>query len=298
MLMASMSIVIALSLFIGCLLFAGLLLQARRARSKTMAENENQKALIDALEQRVTAQAQEMERLAAAHRLELEQAKAELDALSYSVSHDLAAPARKINGFADLLQDEAQALSDQGRQWLKRIQVNSRQLGDMIGDLLRLSRAGRAAMDPRSVDLGALAAEVVRAEGAAYPDAKVGIASMPPALCDQALVRQLFQVLIANAFKFSARSAAPKIEIGALQDAGELRYFVRDNGAGFNMHYAEKLFGVFQRLHKETEFPGNGAGLAIAKCVVRRHHGRIWAESSPGEGATFYFTLGGAAAAA
>jgi len=299
MLMATMGTVFTLSLLSVALLsvallIGALLVRARRALSSLERENATHEARIAALEQRVAAQALALEQHAQTSGLELEQARAELDALSYSVSHDLAAPARKINGFADLLQDEAPALSEQGQEWLARIAHNSRQLGDMIADLLRLSRLGRAKLDLRTVDMHAIVAEAVRAEGAGYPNTQVEIGPLPEIRCDAQLMRQALQQLVANAYKFSAKCAAPRIFIGVQAVEGELRFFVRDNGAGFNMRFADKLFGAFQRMHKETDFPGTGAGLAIAKRIISRHQGRIWAESAPGEGASFYFTLGSA----
>jgi light-regulated signal transduction histidine kinase (bacteriophytochrome) len=277
------------ALLLGLVLLAWRLRQAQRALSDLQRERERCQS---ALEQELSLLRQEQDTHLAERTLELEQARRELDAFSYSVSHDLAAPARKIHGFVDLLQDEASSLSEQGRGWLERIRHNSRQLGDMIGDLLRISRLGRAPLNLSTVDLDAVVAETVRAAGAGYPHTQVAIAPLPATRCDQDLMRQLYQSLLANAFKFSSKRAAPRIEIGVQQESDELRLFVRDNGEGFNMRYADKLFGVFQRLHKESDFPGNGAGLAIAKLIVQRHGGRIWAESAPDQGTSFYFTIG------
>lgn len=246
----------------------------RKRRERELAASKQ------ALEQRLTARIRE-----------LEQTKQDLDAFSYSVSHDLNAPLRSISGFAELLKDEASTLSEQGREWLARIQHNSRRMGNMISDLLRLSRVSRAKLELRAVDLNALVAESVGAALADYPNTQVEMAPLPTITCDQALLRQVFDNLIANACKFSSKCATPKLAIGAQSEHGVLRFYVRDNGTGFDMRYADKLFGVFQRLHKESEFPGTGAGLAIAKNIVQRHDGRVWAESTPGKGATFYFTL-------
>jgi light-regulated signal transduction histidine kinase (bacteriophytochrome) len=292
-LFATASILIA-ALLLAVLLLAALLHRARRATAalqRELAEHRRTEqelgALRQTLAQREAALKLELERA----QRDLERTARDLEAICYSVSHDLAAPARKIHGFADLLREEAPALSDQGREWLDRIAHNSQQLGDMIADVLRLSRAGRQEMKLQTVDLNPLAAEVVAAAAAAYPQAQAEITPLPTVSCDRELVRQVLQNLVANAFKFSSKSASPRIEIGVRQEAGEPCLFVRDNGAGFNPRYADKLFGLFQRLHKESDFPGTGAGLAIARRIVQRHAGRIWAESAPGAGASFYFTL-------
>jgi light-regulated signal transduction histidine kinase (bacteriophytochrome) len=295
MLTPFMSLILAATMLFGALLLVLLLYLTRRAALALRRESAQRLRL----EQELGALRQTLAQREAALTLELEQAQRnlqrtaqELDAFCYSVSHDLSAPARKINGFAGLLQDEASVLGDQGREWLERIVHNSQQLGDMIADLLRLSRANRKAMDLQTVDLNPLVAEVVRAAAADFPNAQVEIAPLPSVVCDRELVRQVLQNLLANAFKFSGKRATPRIEIGARPEADALCLFVRDNGAGFDLRYADKLFGLFQRLHKESDFAGNGAGLAIAKSIVQRHGGRIWAESAPGEGASFYFTLG------
>ena len=293
MLLTFMSITILLSILIAALSIGILLLLARlrranRSAAESARENEHLKTLM---QQELATLRQKLEQRTAAHALDLERAKGELDALSYSVSHDLSAPARTINGFAELLKSEASVLSDDGRGWLERIQYNSQRLGDMINDLLRLSRLGRAKLDLREVDLNPLVAEAARVAGAGFPGTQVSIAPLPGIRCDRGLTTQLLQTLLANAFKFSAKCAAPRIEVGVQEIEGKQCFFVRDNGAGFNPRYADKLFQMFQRLHKEADFPGIGAGLAIAKSIVQRHGGRIWAESLPGEGASFYFTL-------
>ena len=296
MLVSFMSITVLLSISSGALSIGILLLLARLRQAKLAAaesERENQR-LKTLMEQELAALRQTLEQRTAAHALDLERAKGELDALSYSVSHDLSAPARTINGFAELLKSEASVLSDDGRGWLDRIQHNSQRMGDMINDLLRLSRLGRAKLELREIDLNPLVAGAARVAGAGFPETQVAIAPLPTIRCDLSLTTQLFQILLANAFKFSAKCAAPGIEVGVQAGAAEPCFFVRDNGAGFNPRYADKLFQMFQRLHKEADFPGTGAGLAIAKSIVQRHGGRIWAESLPGEGASFYFTLGGA----
>jgi light-regulated signal transduction histidine kinase (bacteriophytochrome) len=304
-----MSPIPALSIATGVLLVCLLLLLValqRTRRSMTRLQLELQQRTLqlasasEGAHRDLSAIGQSMQLREAAHARELARVQQELDALSYSVSHDLAAPARKIHGFADLLRSEASALNEEGCNWLARIEHNSRQLGEMIAELLRFSRIGQATLDLRTVDLAPLVAEVVRAAGTAYPNTQVQIAHLPAVRCDPGLMRQVFQSLVANAFKFSAGNSAPRIEIGVQSgdaaatgdEDGTPRFFVRDNGAGFNPRHADKLFGMFQRLHKESEFPGAGTGLAIARHIVSRHEGRIWAESAPAEGATFYFTIG------
>jgi signal transduction histidine kinase len=290
-----------LSILIGALLIGMLLLllrlrQERRRAAQSERDSRRDMALLtqerDALKQTLVQRTAAQEQRTAAHALESEQAKRDFDAFAYAVSHDLAAPARTINGFADLIKDEASVLSEDGRVWLQRIQYNSQRLGDMINDLLRISRASRANLDLREIDLTPLATEALRIEGAGFPATRVTVGPLPAVRCDTGLMRQLLRILLSNAFKFSAKSASPEIEIGVQPSEEGPRIFVRDNGAGFNPHYADKLFQVFQRLHKESDFPGTGGGLALAKLIVQRHGGRIWAESAPGSGASFYFTAG------
>jgi PAS domain S-box-containing protein len=225
---------------------------------------------------------------------ELEMSNRELDAFSYSVSHDLRAPLRAINGFAHLIEEnDGDRLSDESREMIERLKRSAVRMGELIDDLLQLARAGRTEMHRQKVSLGETAAEVAKELQAHYPRAEVRVGELPAAICDRTLIRQVFANLLGNAFKYSARQPAPRIEVGMVAaEGGAPAFFVRDNGAGFDMRYAQRLFGLFQRLHSVQEFPGTGVGLAIVKRIVERHGGRIWAESAPGEGATFYFTLG------
>jgi signal transduction histidine kinase/uncharacterized membrane protein affecting hemolysin expression len=224
---------------------------------------------------------------------QLEAANHELEAFSYSVSHDLRAPLRHIDGFANLLhKHSATGLDDQGRRYLATISESARRMGRLIDDLLSFSRMGRTHMQPGAVDQDNLVTTVIR-EGRYPAGVQWQIASLPSARGDHAMLRQVWSNLIDNAVKYSSKVAQPRIEIGSYADqtTGDTVYFVRDNGAGFDMRYAGKLFGVFQRLHGITEFEGTGIGLANVRRVVTRHGGRTWAESEPGRGATFYFSL-------
>jgi PAS domain S-box-containing protein len=232
---------------------------------------------------------------------ELEASTRELDAFAYSVSHDLRAPLRSLHGFSQaLLDDYGDVLDDDGQDFLRRIQRNVQRMGQMIDDLLDLSRATRVDLVRESVDLSALAGEIVAELGAADPDRKV-TTIIPDSMAvsgDPRLLRLALQNLLANAWKFSAKLPVATIEVGHVQRDGERVYFVRDDGAGFDMRFVDKLFNAFQRLHPTAEFEGNGVGLAIVQRIVRRHGGRLSAESEPGRGATFYFTLSAATGAA
>ncbi len=224
---------------------------------------------------------------------QLEAANQELEAFSYSVSHDLRAPLRHIDGFTNLLQKHsAAALDDQGRRFLTTISDSSRRMGRLIDDLLSFSRIGRAQMQPALVDQDAVVATVVR-EGRYPAGIDWQIAPLPSVHGDHAMLKQVWSNLIDNAVKYSSKVARPRVEIGsrAGDAAGEPVFYVRDNGAGFDMRYAAKLFGVFQRLHGNHEFEGTGIGLANVRRIVTRHGGRTWAEGEPGRGATFYFSL-------
>ncbi len=236
-------------------------------------------------------------RLAASHGRErertaqLQAANRELEAFSYSVSHDLRAPLRAVDGFARMLEDGyAHALDAEGKRLLGVVRDNSRRMGGLIDDLLEFSRIGRAAPARERIDMTVLAREAA-AEAMGELRSAVEIGELPAAAGDRALLRQVWLNLIANALKYSGTRERPLIQIGGKAQDGELVYWVRDNGVGFDMGYAHKLFGVFQRLHREDEFPGTGVGLAIVQRVLERHGGRAWAEGTVGEGACFYFSL-------
>jgi PAS domain S-box-containing protein len=235
-----------------------------------------------------------LEQRVAERTAQLEASNRDLESFSYTVSHDLRAPLRAINGFTSLLaESEAGRLTPDGRALLDRVVSNTRKMSQLIDDILEYSRVGRAQLTPVVIDLGRLVDEVVAELQPAFPDAQVHVGAMPPATADPAMMRQVFANLIGNALKFSAKAAAPRLEIGSREVDGATEYFVQDNGAGFDMRYADKLFGMFQRMHGTTEFAGTGVGLAIVKRLVERHGGSIMAEAAPGQGATFRFTLGG-----
>jgi PAS domain S-box-containing protein len=228
-----------------------------------------------------------------AHQLaELAAVNKELETFSYSVSHDLRAPLRAVDGFSRVLEtDYAAALDPDALRYLGRIRGNVRRMGALIDDLLRFSRLSRTELDGREVDMASLVRNVVDDLVRDSAQAEVTIGDLPAAEGDLDLLRQVWANLIDNALKYSSRETTPRVEIGGRIQGREIVYSVRDNGVGFDMTYADKLFGVFQRLHRQDEFEGTGVGLAIAQRVVHRHGGRIWAESAPGEGAVFSFTL-------
>jgi PAS domain S-box-containing protein len=225
---------------------------------------------------------------------ELEAANRELESFSYSVSHDLRAPLRAINGFSNLLiSDHTDELSGEALMYLDKVKENANKMALLIDDLLTFSRLSRNPLKKRRVDLRGLVVQVIedlRAE-AGLREIKWQIGDLPPCQADPALLKQVYSNLIGNALKYTRPRPASVIEIGSRKQRGETVYFVRDNGVGFDMRYAGNLFGVFQRLHSETEFEGTGIGLAIVQRIVNRHGGKIWAESEVDKGATFSFTL-------
>jgi PAS domain S-box-containing protein len=228
---------------------------------------------------------------------ELAAVNRELEAFSYSVSHDLRAPLRSIDGFSQALVEEYDdKLDDQGRDYLKRVRASATRMGDLIDDLLTLSRVTRREMRHERVDLSALArAAAAPLERTTVPPAvQFVVMDGITASGDPQLLRIVLDNLLGNAWKFSSKAAKPRVEFGMkLIPSGERVFFVSDNGVGFDMAHAGKLFGAFQRLHAMHEFPGTGIGLATVQRIVTRHGGRVWAESAPGQGATFSFTLEG-----
>jgi len=225
---------------------------------------------------------------------ELEASTRELDAFAYSVSHDLRAPLRSLDGFAQvLIEDYGDVIDKDGQHYLRRIQANAVRMAQLIDDLLKLSHATRSELHRERVDLSALSRDIVEELREQSPERAVNVvvAEEMAGSGDAHLIRLALDNLLANAWKFTSSTESAAIEVGSFSADSEVTYFVRDNGAGFDMRYAGKLFDPFQRLHSAVEFEGSGIGLAIVQRIVRRHGGRIWAESSPGAGASLYFTL-------
>ena len=229
---------------------------------------------------------------------EAEAANRELETFSYSVAHDLRAPLRGINGFANvLLEDYGAVLDPAGHEWLELIRTSAATMGSLIDSLLSLSRMARTPVRRERTDLSALVRAAATTLADTEPERRVEIVvpDRLETLADGRLARVLIDNLLGNAWKFTAHVAKPRIELGSFERDGATIYFVRDNGAGFDMAHATRLFGPFQRMHTVHEFPGTGIGLATVQRIVLRHGGKIWAEARVGEGATFFFTLPGAA---
>jgi light-regulated signal transduction histidine kinase (bacteriophytochrome) len=224
----------------------------------------------------------------------LEESNKELESFSYSVSHDLRAPLRAIDGFALMLEEDyAGKLDAEGRRFLTVIRENTNRMGALVDDLLAFSRLGRQSVSKSEVNVDGLVREVVdealRAHNGTVP--RIDIQDLPSARADQGLLRQVWVNLVSNAIKYSSKSALPSVSVSGQRSPAGATYVIKDNGVGFNMAYAEKLFGVFQRLHRADEFEGTGVGLAIVHRIISRHGGRIWADGKVNEGATFSFTL-------
>jgi light-regulated signal transduction histidine kinase (bacteriophytochrome) len=225
---------------------------------------------------------------------ELEATNKELGSFSYSISHDLRSPLRAVNGFARILDSEyGSRFDEEGRRIIGVILRNSEKMSALIDDLLAFSRVGRGVINKSDIDMATLVGKVYSdlILSGDHAAAKFSLGDLPDAKADPALLTQVWTNLIGNAFKYSSKNPAPEVVVNGVVRDGECIYSIKDNGVGFDMRYYEKLFGVFQRLHSETEFHGTGVGLAIAQRIVIRHGGRVWAESVPGRGATFYFSL-------
>jgi light-regulated signal transduction histidine kinase (bacteriophytochrome) len=243
-------------------------------------------------------------KLAEQHALErtrqLEAANKELEAFSYSVSHDLRAPLRAIDGFSRiLLEEHAQQLSDEAQEYLGLVRDNTQQMGRLVDDLLSFSRLSRQQIKKQIVAPARIVQQCMEDLRGEQNGRRVEITvgDLPSCKADPSLLKQVWFNLLANALKYTRKRDAAVVEIGSRCDRpGERIYFVRDNGVGFDMQYIPKLFGVFQRLHRAEDYEGTGVGLAIVHRIVLRHGGRVWAEAQPDQGATFYFTLEGASA--
>jgi signal transduction histidine kinase len=232
---------------------------------------------------------------------QLEEANQELEAFTYSVAHDLRAPLRHISGFSKILvEDFGSALGPEAQRCLLRVQEGTGKMGQLVDELLSLARVGRQSLNRQATGLNSIVAEVV---ALLKPDTdgrqiEWRIADLPFVECDPTLIKQVFQNLVANALKYSRPRSQAVIEIGEVHQDDEAVFFVRDNGVGFNMKYANKLFGVFQRLHRAEDFEGTGVGLATVHRIIKKHQGRVWAEAELDRGATFYFTIGSLESAA
>jgi signal transduction histidine kinase len=273
---------IAASAVLGALLFEANLLYGRLAHSLADAREKNA-----ALEKQ-TAEMHEKN-------VQLQAAVSELDAFSYSVSHDLRAPLRAIDGFSRIvLKQYGSILPEEPREYLQLVRDNTVQMGHLVDDLLAFARLNRQQLKKQRVPTRKIVENVLsdarqQAEGRSV---SVSVGEMPSLWGDPHLLKQVLVNLIGNAFKYTRMREAAVIEIGSREIGGEQVVFVRDNGAGFDMRYADKLFGVFQRLHRAEDFEGTGVGLAIVQRIVHRHGGRVWAEAAVDQGATFYFTTG------
>jgi len=258
--------------------------------ARAAAELERQAA-----EQTIRQQRDQLEREVLQRTAELRASNQELESFAYSVSHDLRAPLRAIDGFSlALLEDYGERFDETAAAYLQRVRAATQRMGTLIDDMLQLSQVTRGEFSNQPVDLSALAHEIIRQLQEASPGREVLVSVAPDlvAVGDRHLLRVLLDNLLGNAWKYTGKEEQPRIEFGGLRQDGQQVFFVRDNGAGFNMQYLDKIFVAFQRLHPSHEFEGTGIGLATVQRIVNRHGGRIWAEAEEGEGATFYFTLG------
>jgi PAS domain S-box-containing protein len=245
-------------------------------------------------EQALLALKNDLENRVIARTAELEAANKELEAFSYSVSHDLRTPLRAIDGFSlMLLEDYESKLDDEGKRLLNVVRNNTKRMSQLIDDILHFSRAGRTEMNLSEVDMEALVRDVLDGLQPLIAERKlhIDLGGLPKAACDRAMMHQVIENLLSNAIKFTRKNDEARIDIGGRIEDGKAIYYVKDNGVGFDMRYVEKLFGVFQRLHGVEEFEGTGIGLAIVKRIVTRHGGTVWAEGETGKGAAIYFSI-------
>jgi signal transduction histidine kinase len=271
--------------------------ETQRAVLNILDDFESEKFKVESANHQLKQQMEERKRVEVQmHTVnaELLTSNKELEAFSYSVSHDLRAPLRGIDGFSlVLLEDYADKLDANGKDYLHRVRTATQRMGTLIDDMLNLARVARTEIRPERFDLGALAHMIASELQKTQPERSVTfrIADGLEAFVDSHLIRIALENLLGNAWKFTSKRATPCIEFGKTTRDGMLAYYVRDDGAGFDPAHASRLFGAFQRLHDKSEFPGTGVGLATVQRVIHRLGGRIWAESSVGTGATFYFTL-------
>ena len=266
------------------------LVRASRARERIEASS----AEIAGLNRKLTEVNEELESRVEERTRELEASNQELEAFSYSVSHDLRAPLRTIDGFSLALEEDfGEKLDAQGKDYISRVRNGVQRMGTLIDALLQLSRVTRSDVQRERVDLSQLATLVFQEIQAGDRDREVNWIAQPGVMAeaDPRLIRIALENLIGNAMKFTARTPGATLTFGSGLQDGKTVYFLRDNGAGFDMTYVDRLFTAFQRLHGEREFKGSGIGLATVSRIIRRHHGSIWAEGEPGKGATFFFTL-------
>ncbi len=236
----------------------------------------------------------ELEQRVADRTRQLTEVNRNLESFTYSVSHDLRAPLRAISGYSSILLQDLQEIPDADKKYLELIRQNAHEMGRLIDDLLDFSRFGQQPLHKQPVDLLAMVKELLQEirNDPGNRNVEVIIGSLPPCQADPVLIKQVFANLLSNALKFTRTREQPVVEIGSLEKDGRLTYFVRDNGVGFDMRYADKIFGVFQRLHHAEEYEGTGVGLAIVYRIIEKHGGRIWVESEPGKGTTFYISCG------
>ena len=238
----------------------------------------------------------ELERRVAERTEQLQAANRELEAFSYSVSHDLRAPLRAIDGFSQaVLEDFGARMPPEGLRYLQTIRAGAQRMGALIDDLLDFARLNRKTVHAQDVETHRIVAEALEDLGSPWPcrQVEIRIGDLPGCHGDPAMLKQAWMNLLSNALKYTRKRERATIEIGCTKEGGQMIYFVRDNGTGFDMRYSGKLFGVFQRLHRPEEYEGTGVGLAIVQRIVHRHGGKVWAEAAVDRGASFYFTLNG-----
>jgi PAS domain S-box-containing protein len=270
------------------------------AQALLAAANESRRALMAVIEDQKIAEAEicrlneDLEQRVRYRTANLETANKELEAFSYSVSHDLRAPLRSIDGFSyALLEDYQDKLDDTAKSYLDRVRKATQHMGYLIDDMLQLSRVTRAEFHDESIDLSTIVRKISEKLQQNNPDRTVDVIIREGVFVkgDTSLLQIVLENLLGNAWKFTGREAKPQVEFGTIVKEGRTACFIRDNGVGFDMANADKIFGAFQRLHTSSEFPGTGIGLATVQRIINRHNGQVWAESEVGKGATFFFTL-------